>query len=143
LATGTSKFGAWTKQALLAEDENNGFDFEAASTGVRILLRETWPFGSYSEVNTAAMSRRTRNFSTAWIKALYCSTISTMGRGGWGVDLLRSEECQTLTNGLRLPLVISMTCLSGYFIDVYTESLAEALLKAKQGARWRCGVFRA
>jgi len=26
-----------------------------------------------------------------------------------------------------------MTCLSGYFIDVYTESLAEALLKAKQG----------
>jgi len=32
-----------------------------------------------------------------------------------------------------LPFVVSMTCLNGFFQDVYSDSLAEALLKAKQG----------
>jgi len=34
---------------------------------------------------------------------------------------------------MHLPFVISMTCLNGYFNDLYSESLAEALLKAGGG----------
>jgi hypothetical protein len=42
-------------------------------------------------------------------------------------------DAGALTNGLRLPFVVSMTCLNGFFQDVYSDSLAEALLKASQG----------
>jgi hypothetical protein len=44
-----------------------------------------------------------------------------------------SDEAEGLTNGQRLPFFINMTCLNGLFHDLYTESLAEALLKANQG----------
>lgn len=36
-------------------------------------------------------------------------------------------------NVQRLAFVVPMTCLNGFYHDVYTESLAEALLKAKIG----------
>jgi hypothetical protein len=38
-----------------------------------------------------------------------------------------------LTNGVRLPFFVDMTCLNGFFQDLYSESLAEALLKAEEG----------
>ena len=47
-------------------------------------------------------------------------------------------------NGLHLPLAIAMTCLNGFFQDASAiESLAEALLKAPKGERWRCGPLPA
>ena len=51
----------------------------------------------------------------------------------WRGDLLTAEEAEGLRNASRLPLVVSMTCLNGYFDDIYTESLAEALMKAPNG----------
>jgi hypothetical protein len=38
-----------------------------------------------------------------------------------------------LSNGKRLPLFLIMDCLNGFFHDVYTQSLAEALLLSKNG----------
>jgi hypothetical protein len=43
---------------------------------------------------------------------------------------LVSSDASALTNGSRLPVVLAMNCLNGYFHDIFTESLAEALLKA-------------
>jgi hypothetical protein len=51
----------------------------------------------------------------------------------WGGYVLTSDDAYTLTNQNRLPLVVIMDCLSGYFADLYTESLAEALMKAGTG----------
>jgi len=45
----------------------------------------------------------------------------------------RFQLAETLANGTKLPLVVAMTCLNGLFQDVYTESLAEALILAPQG----------
>jgi hypothetical protein len=50
-----------------------------------------------------------------------------------GGALLTSADARVLTNGERLPVVVNMTCLNRFFHDLYTESLAEALLKAEQG----------
>ncbi|HEX9638666.1 MAG TPA: C25 family cysteine peptidase, partial [Acidobacteriota bacterium] len=47
--------------------------------------------------------------------------------------LLTIPDVQALTNGLNLPVVIAMNCFNGLFQDVYSESLAEALLNAEQG----------
>jgi hypothetical protein len=61
--------------------------------------------------------------------------VNYVGHGS--VEVMRgmfsSDDARSLTNGSRLPFIVSMTCLNGFFHDVYTESLAEALLKAEQG----------
>lgn len=62
--------------------------------------------------------------------------VNYIGHGSveiWRGGLLTSAEAVTLTNGLRLPFIISMTCLNRLFQDLYTRSLAEELLKAVNG----------
>jgi hypothetical protein len=51
----------------------------------------------------------------------------------WRGDIFGSEDAEALVNGSRLPFIIGMTCLNGFFQDVYYETLAEALLKARNG----------
>ena len=62
--------------------------------------------------------------------------VNYLGHGSteiWRGGLLTSDDALTLSNGVRLSFLVSMTCLNGMFHDVYTESLAEAVLKAEQG----------
>jgi hypothetical protein len=51
----------------------------------------------------------------------------------WADYVFSSTDATTLTNGSRLPFVVTLNCLNGYFHDVYTFSLAEALMKAPNG----------
>jgi hypothetical protein len=48
----------------------------------------------------------------------------------WAGGLLGSTDALALTNGSRTPVVMAMTCLHGYFQDVHSNSLAEALINA-------------
>lgn len=50
-----------------------------------------------------------------------------------GSDLFDNTAATALTNGNRLPVFVMMNCLNGFFHDVYTESLATALLLAPNG----------
>ena len=50
-----------------------------------------------------------------------------------GENLLDTTAATSLTNGARLPVFLTMNCLNGFFHDVYTESLAEALILSKNG----------
>ena len=50
-----------------------------------------------------------------------------------GDNLLDNRAAASLTNGPRLPVFLMMDCLNGFFHDVYTESLAQALLFSKNG----------
>ncbi len=43
--------------------------------------------------------------------------------------LLTAQDARQLTNGPRLPLVLSMTCLSGFSHGIYNQSLAEELIR--------------
>ena len=51
----------------------------------------------------------------------------------WGRSVFSSTNATALTNGDKLPFVMTMNCLNGYFHDLYTVSLAEALLKNSKG----------
>src|SRR5205807_5739562 len=51
----------------------------------------------------------------------------------WSDYVFTSSDAANLANGNRLPFVVAMNCLNGYFHDLYTESMAEALLKAPNG----------
>ena len=63
------------------------------------------------------------------------SIVNFVGHGSNEIwqSLLSSDDAPALTNGSKLSFFISMTCLNGFFHDLWTESLAEALMRAEQG----------
>ena len=48
-------------------------------------------------------------------------------------NLFSSHSATALRNGTRLPFVVAMNCLNGYFHDLFTDSLGEALLRNPSG----------
>jgi hypothetical protein len=47
--------------------------------------------------------------------------------------ILTSAEVTNLGNGNHLRFVVAMNCLNGYSADIFSYSLAEALLEAPNG----------
>jgi hypothetical protein len=130
------KTGA-SKEAILVADMNeksDEFNFEGASEEVRALLPS---FLAVRKIYRGQFS------SDGMLKSELLRDINGgpllvnfIGHGSveiWRGSILTSDDAEALTNSPRLPFFISMTCLNGFFQDVYTESLAEALLKAKLG----------
>jgi hypothetical protein len=123
-------------EALLMADrvEQEDFDFESASLGVKALLPGDMlvseifrgQFASDGEVRSEILDRLNHG-------ALLANYIGHGSTEVWRGNVFSSDDAQTLTNGSALPFVMSMTCLNGLFQDLYTESLAESLLKAEQG----------
>jgi uncharacterized repeat protein (TIGR01451 family) len=126
--------GDWINQALLVADRDDTVDFTRDTRSVEALLpkamKVTAVLASSIDANTA------RQEIMAGInkgKLL----VNYVGHGSveiWsGEDLLDNTAASTLSNGTRLPVFLIMDCLNGFFHDVYTESLAESLLLAKNG----------
>ena len=114
-------------------DHDEAFNFEGASGQVKALLpagvkvEEIYRGQMGDEAARAALLASLN--SGPWL-------VNYIGHGSvevWLGGMLSSEDAPTLINGARLPLVVAMTCLNGFFHDVYTESLAEALQKDPQG----------
>jgi len=125
--------GAGGRAAVLVADRNDGFDFEGASGQVKALL----PAGvTVEEIYRGQMDDASAH--AALLASLNAGPwfLNYAGHGSvevWAGSVLTSEDARTLSNGARLPLVVAMTCLNGFFHDVFTESLAETLQKAPQG----------
>jgi hypothetical protein len=127
--------GGMTEVMLVADMMGDGdFDFEGASSEVGALL------GGNLTTRKVFRSQFTDDAQvhTELLGGLNGGEllVNYMGHGSqesWRGDTFTSTDAGALTNGFRLPFVVSMTCLNGFFQDVYSDSLAEALLKAKQG----------
>jgi len=126
----------WRQQALLVGDAGFG-EVLAGLAGQlggglqsRTLLRDTH---AKSELLTALN------------QGSYLVQYHGHGAGNlWNGNYLTSDDALGLTNGTRLPIVSSMTCFNGYFVELYYEPLAEALLKAPEGgavAVWSSSGF--
>jgi hypothetical protein len=121
-------------EALLVSDVNDGFNFEAASEEIRALLP------AYLTIRKIF---RDQFSSDAQAKGELLSGINQgpllvnfIGHGSiesWRGSLLTLEDAESLINGFRLPFFVNMTCLNGYFQYPYSETLAEALMKASGG----------
>jgi hypothetical protein len=131
---GYEKSGRMNEILLVADKKEKEFNFEAAILEVKALLPPSMNvkeifrgnFGSDAE----AKEKLLRGINQGPL------LVNFIGHGSveiWRGSLLTSDDAETLTNGLRLPFFVSMTCLNGFFQDVYMETLAEALLKAKSG----------
>ena len=126
--------GTWINQALLVADRNDTTDFTRDTQAVQALLPKSM---RVTAVQASGLDPSTaRQEIMAGINSGNL-LVNYFGHGSveiWsGEDLLDDTTASTLSNGTRLPVFLIMDCLNGFFHDVYTESLAESLLLAKNG----------
>jgi len=129
--------GGEMKDVLLVADkaeQNGDFDFEetigeigsSVPDGMTVKQVFRSQYGSDSEARDEILSSMNQG-------PLVVNYAGHGSEGIWRGEILSSGDAEGLGNGMRLPFVISMTCFNGLFHDVYSESLAEALLKAPNG----------
>jgi len=119
---------------LVADMRDKDFDYMASSVGVKALLpgslnvsevyRDQFP----DDVQVKTELLRRLNQGPLLVNYIGHGTLEF-----WRGDIFGSDDAEALVNGLHLPFVIAMTCLNGFFHDVYYETLAESLLKARRG----------
>jgi hypothetical protein len=123
--------GAWARNALFVADFAPDFDFGSVAVSLSKLLP---PSITSQTIDFAHTTSPHNDIMTAMNNGSLIATY--VGHGSveiWADYVFTSSDASTLTNGSRLPVVIALDCLNGLFHDVYTESLAEALLKAPNG----------
>jgi hypothetical protein len=122
----------WRTRALLVtgRDQDPGDDFARLTAGVRTLLP-----GSISVTNLVQSSDPNPAGNLVADINAGQGLVNYMGHGSnevWA-SLFDSGSALQLTNGAMTPVFLSMTCLNGYFQDVYTNALGKALLSAPSG----------
>jgi hypothetical protein len=126
--------GDWTDQALLVADRNDDSNFSQDSRSVQALLPKSM---AATDVFATDLDAKTAGEKVLAGINSGKLLVNYIGHGSveiWsGDDLLDDSKASSLSNGTRLPLFLIMNCLNGFFHDVYTESLAEALLLSKNG----------
>jgi uncharacterized repeat protein (TIGR01451 family) len=126
--------GTWTNQALMVADRDDSIDFTKESQSAQSVLPKSMKVVDIFAGNMDAASAKQQIIAGINSGDLL---VNYTGHGSvevWsGDDLFDDAAATSLTNGSRLPVFLIMNCLNGFFQDVYTESLAESLLLAKNG----------
>jgi hypothetical protein len=119
-------------RAVLVSDRPDGYDFASLNQTVRQQL----PAGTPVTEIVRADDNATRQAVIAAFNQ-GPALVNYVGHGSvevWtGAPIFNSADALALVNGPRLPLVVAMTCLNGYFQDLHTTSLAESLLNTPHG----------
>ncbi|HEX7139660.1 MAG TPA: C25 family cysteine peptidase, partial [Vicinamibacterales bacterium] len=118
--------GGWATSATFVYDTANDFDFGAASRAAASLVPSTITVQQIAADRTAIGTAMNNG-------ALLTEYVGHGSVELWSEDLFNSGDAAALSNGNRLPFVVSMTCLNGLFNDLFTTSLAESLLTAPNG----------
>ena len=130
--------GAWTKQVVLLTDvDDPTWSFKADSAALTATLPADYTAHEvFSDAGTAAA--RTELFAQVTQGQLLVNYLGHGSTTVWGADadlLTSADVTDAWRPGTRLPVVVAMNCLNGFFQGIYgEESLAEALLRAPEGA---------
>ncbi len=115
--------GSWQREALFVVDDQDIFDFAAASREVKALLPPHLAVEEFLLDQTDQASLR-RDLLTRLNEGQLL--VNYMGHGStelWADgELLTSADARVLINDHRLPVVVSMTCMNGFFHDLYSEA---------------------
>lgn len=126
--------GSWTNQSMLVagiDDPSTSFTQTAQSVGKLLPSNMNLTNVFVSAIGAGAA----RQNIIAGINAGNL-LVNYNGHGSvqvWGSNIFDDTAASNLTNGTKLPFVVAMNCLNGFFHDVYTESLASALMLSKNG----------
>lgn len=124
----------YERGALIVSDRADGFDFQEAAGELRAQLP--------SEMSTQMINRDDGDPTTVHNQIITGinrgpALVTYLGHGSVGVwtgdGLLSVADAPALTNGERLPFFVMTTCLNGSYMELGTDSLGEALVKAPQG----------
>jgi hypothetical protein len=130
-ARATPPTDAWAQQVVIVSDWDNGYPFQAAADSIAAGIPSGYTKQRISIATTPAPANAIVNsFNNGSLLTNF------IGHGSvelWSTGYFGSGTASTLTNGNRLPFVVAMNCLNGYYHDLFTESLAEALLKNPNG----------
>lgn len=130
--------GDWRQRLLFAADDpDSAGDFRAISDDIvdahvpdgysveKVYLGQT--HGDRDLAREAIVTGMNRGYLLA----------QYVGHGlqvGWAQELiLRGSDVRALTNGGRLPVLLDMTCMTGYFTDPTLFSISETAVRAEQG----------
>ncbi|MGZ8846744.1 MAG: C25 family cysteine peptidase, partial [Pyrinomonadaceae bacterium] len=125
-----------SQSAMLVADTQGGyyFNFEAATDQVVPLLPSTMAIQKvYRRLQPSDADARANIISK--LNSGQALTVYS-GHGNvniWGGQIFTSNDAVALTNGNRLPFVVVMDCLNGFFADPSLQSISEALLQAPNG----------
>ena len=130
---GYDKVGRPEGALLVADDNSDGSDYEAASRE----LGSTLPAGvKVDQINRSgddAAEVKSRLMAAINRGPQVVNYIGHANVTNWRGGLLNSDDVGSLSNRNGLSLFVMMTCLNGYFHDAQLDSLAESLLKAENG----------
>ena len=126
--------GSWTNQSMLVADvDDPSLSFSQAAVSVQKMLPQSM---NVTDIFTSTLGAGTaRQNLLEGINAGQL-LVNYNGHGSveiWGSGLFDDTVAASLSNGNKLPMFVAMNCLNGFFHDVYTESLATALMLAPNG----------
>jgi hypothetical protein len=120
-------------KVMLVSDSDPSLGFHARSVSLKERIPQAFEVVDVDAAASGPVAAR-QQLMAGFGDALLVNYIGHGSVEIWSGDgLFSSNDVATLPNG-RPPIVVAMTCLNGYFHDVYTESLAETLLRAPNGA---------
>lgn len=131
--------GPWTKRTLLVADKQDpSWDFGDDAERLAALLPAGFTAQHINLDELGVGAARDRMFHEVAEGQLL---VNYLGHGStylWGTDgtlLTRPDLTESWQAGARLPVVVAMNCLNGFFQGIYDEeSLAETLLRSPEGA---------
>ena len=137
--------GTWNGKALVVADQNIGDDFASTSTSIADSLGKSLAVTRIISGNLDPQTLKPQLLDSINQGQLLVNYVGHGSVEQWSFsDLLDNSDASALQNGDRLPVFLLMDCLNGFFQDVYTQSLAESLLLARDGgavAVWASSGF--
>jgi len=125
------------QSALFVADTQGSyyFNFEQANTNLQALLPSSMTVDTVNRRTEPSDAAAKVDVVNRFNQGQALVTYSGHGNvNTWtGGNIFTSTDAQASTNGNKLPFVVVMDCLNGYFHDPNLEGLAEALLKAPNG----------
>lgn len=131
IARGNAPTEAWAKSLEVIADHPDGYPFERAANRLAAAVPAGFTVNRVSIASTPSPANAiVDGFNRGALLTTY------IGHGSvemWSHGYFTSGTASALTNTTRLPFVVAMNCLNGYFHDLFTDSLAEALLRNANG----------
>jgi hypothetical protein len=131
LAYEKSALADWHQRALLVADNEIAFDLASDELASDLLATGYETQKLYMTENPDIRDSILRGINDG------VAILNYVGHGSlevWGSSrVFQAQDAGQLTNGLRLPIFTTFTCLNGYFNHPQVDSLAESLLLAKNG----------
>jgi hypothetical protein len=122
------------KTVMLVSDADAALDFHAAAATLAADVPAGYEIADVDAMQSGAAAAK-QQLLAGFAGALVVDYIGHGSVESWSNDrLLGPDDVASLPQTSRPPIVVAMTCLNGYFHDVFTESLAETLLRAPNGA---------